>query len=119
MTNIIGMAIVIISTNTTTITATNHVPISCREAECTRPTQMVTISDGVKEWTEPACIVYHTKIVAVPAVVRHEVVLGVENRPLFKIVEIEVIGNNGRVGNSWYEEGAYIGAIKKPKGGDK
>ena len=115
MTNILGMALIVLSVNTNTVYETNSVNQTCEQAGCTNTAEYVvsveveaphicyyhqrfqplgstnelcecTIGE-YREETRVGCLFWHSKKVVEPVVVQKEIVVGTKGVPLFVIFE--------------------------------
>ena len=140
MTNLIGMALIVLSHNVTTNYITNSVHQSCLDAGCINQIErevqtevapkklcalhraFYTIQADEKgceciaavyhtEKTK-GCIYYHTKSVVLPEVEFETTILGTTNMPLFEITTFIPLEGNGSRGSYW-NGGTYIAPFKK------
>ena len=150
MTNIIGMALIVLSTNSTTIYETSAVRQTCEDVGCTNQVEIETQvleADGrtclfhqampgeklsdydieikcdckpTKWKTEKTtgCVLLHYKEVVVPVVTQREIVLGVQDIPLFMIFEQKHVPSYKEqrksfayISTTYYEDGIWITPI--------
>lgn len=123
MTNLIGMALVVLNASIVTNYFTNQVPISCEQAGCTNwswgkaelldDNGVWNAKKGKYEYESHSekikmCMYLHLTNQVLPEVEITTYTIGVSNQPLFEIIKLKGLEGNGKYQCRYFNDGVYL-----------